>query len=226
VEADLDCWRNCVELIGISLRDPDYRMHAMSKPVSADEQALILELRQAGFSLDSIWDWVNGPGFRRSAVPILTRHLLEAREEHLVEGIARVLTVKGLAAARPALLTRFPQTESPLVRWAMANAVAIIGVHGSEAEILALVADDRHGRSREPLVAILHLVNDPRVEPLLIRLLDDPVLDYAAAVALGHCASSAGLSALEKVKLEGRTPRTRRKVPSVIAKLRRRGASA
>jgi HEAT repeat protein len=198
----------------------------MSPALSADEQALIADLRQAGFELDSIWDWVNAPGFRRSAVPILGRHLLETRDERLVEGIARALTVRGLVAARPALLARFPRTESSLVRWAMANALAIIGVRGSEAEILALVADDRYGRSREPLVAVLHLVKDRRVEPLLIRLLDDPVLDYAAAVALGHCASGAGLAALERIDLAGRTPRTRRKVPSVIARLRRRGASA
>lgn len=189
--------------------------------MSAEEQALVAELRQAGHTLDSIWDLVNGPGVKRSAVPILTRHLLEATDERLVEGIARALTAKGLVAARPALLSRFSRTDNALLGWAMANALAIIGIRGVEAEILTLVSNDRYGRAREPLVAILHLIKDARVEPLLIRLLDDPVLDYSAAVALGHCASGAGLAALERIELARRTPRTRRKVPTVIAKLRR-----
>jgi hypothetical protein len=108
----------------------------------------------------------------------------------------------------------------------IANALATIGIRGIEAQVLALVADDRYGRSREPLVGILHRIKDPRVEGLLIRLLDDPVLDYFAASALAVCGTSASLAALERIDLAGRAPRTRRKVPAVIAKLRRRVPAA
>ncbi len=198
----------------------------MSAAISPAEAALLHDLRAAGYSLESIWEWVNQPVEAPDAVPILTAHLERAEDEALVERIARALTNKRYRAAERPLVRTFARVQNESRRWAIANAIATVGFRDSESEILAYCADPRFGMSRELLVGELYRIRRPGVESLLISLLADPRLDYFAASALQRVGSADALRALRAMDLAERSPRTRKKVPRVIARLEARVAGA
>ena len=194
--------------------------------LASEELALLNELAGAGYALRSIWDWVNAPVYAPDALPILIRHLERAQDENLIEGIARALSDRRYRKAERALVRKFAEVETSSVRWAIGNAITIVGFRNSAEQILAYCANARFGPSRELLVGELYRIKRPEVEPLLLSLLDDPVLDYFAASALGRCGGHRSLERLEAMDLAGRSPRTRKKVPKVIARLRSKLAAA
>ena len=198
----------------------------MSPGFTPAHTALLDDLRAAGYSVASIWDWVNAPVYAPEALPIMLRHLEQTSDERLIEGIARALTNKRYRAAERPLVRTFARVENELVRWAVANAITIVGFRESVDEILAYCADPRFGMSRELLVGELYRIKRPEVEPLLISLLADERLDYFAASALQRAGSAAALRALRLLDLSGRSVRTRKKVPRVIAYLEARVAGA
>ena len=193
---------------------------------SLAEEALLKDLRAGGYSLESIWDWVNSPVNAPEAVPILVDHLEQAEDERLIEGIARALTNKHYRAAEHALVRTFARVQNETRRWAVANAIVTVGFRESEQAVLAYCADPRFGMSRELLVGELYRIKRPEVEPLLISLLDDRRLDYFAASALERVGGAIALGALRALDLSGRSPRTRTKVPRVVARLEARVAGA
>ena len=193
---------------------------------ASEELALLTELADAGYDLSSIWDWVNAPVYAPRALPILLRHLESAKDEKVVEGIARVLSDRRYRDAEAALVRKFAKVENMSVRWAIANAITLVGFRNSAEKILAYCADDRFGMSRELLVGELYRIKRPEVEPLLLSLLNDRGLDYFAASALARCGGPRALERLEALDLTDRSPRTRNKVPKVIARLRSKLAAA
>lgn len=193
---------------------------------SPEERILLAELAASGYPLSSIWDWVNRPVYAPGAVPILVRHLESCPNEGVVEAIARALTDRRYLDAELPLVRTFPRIVSDSVRWAIADAITTVGFRRAEDAVLAYCGDPRFGKSRELLVGALHRVKRPTVEPLLISLLADQGLDYFAADALLRCGGRAALAALEGMDLGDRSPRTRRKVPKVVERLRSRVAAA
>jgi HEAT repeat protein len=198
----------------------------MSPGFSPSHVELLRDLRAAGHSLESIWDWVNHPVYSPDALPILLRHLEQTPDERLVEGIARALTDKRYRAAERPLVRAFARVENEYVRWAVGNAITTVGFRESEAEILAYCANPRFGTSRELLVGELYRIKRPEVEPLLISLLADERLDYFAASALQRIGGPVVLQALRALDVSSRSVRTRKKVPRVIAHLEARVAGA
>ncbi len=105
-------------------------------------------------SVRSLSDLVNTPDNYPEAIPILYKHLRTAKHPDMVEWIARALTVKEACGpqAREILekLQRLDFLEStPAVprsdaRWALANALTVVGDAGMVDEIKALIADPRH----------------------------------------------------------------------------------
>ena len=188
--------------------------------------ALLNDLAEAGYELGSIWDWVNAPVYAPEALPILLRHLERATDEKVIEGIARALSDRRYRDAEGALVRKFAEVENAYVRWAIANAITVVGFRNSADEILAYCSNPKFGMSRELLVGELYRIKRPEVEPLLVSLLDDPGLDYFAASALGRCGGRRALEALQALDLPGRSPRTRNKVPRVIERLRSKLAAA
>jgi hypothetical protein len=103
---------------------------------AADQAGLIQEIRQIGYDIDSIWDFVNNDphpllerrfvGEYPNAYPILIRHLQHAHHRRVREGIIRALTVNdGGQSVEHALLREFTHEKDPGLRWVLANALSV-----------------------------------------------------------------------------------------------------
>ena len=109
----------------------------------------------------SLSDLVNTKSSYPEAIPILYKHLRTARHPVVVSSIARALTVKEACGpqAREILekLQRMDFLEStPAVprsqpRWALANALVVVGDESMVDEIKALIADPRYADAHDRL---------------------------------------------------------------------------
>lgn len=124
---------NASELIAQLAADPEYQAkirerEAQLAPVwerrHKDEAPLVQELREAGFQVESVFDFVNTAEEYAEALPILIRHLDIPHERWIREGIIRALTIKyGGLQIEEALLRQFYAESDPDHRWALANAL-------------------------------------------------------------------------------------------------------
>ena len=183
-----------------------------------EHERLISDLRQNGFVVEDIWDWVNGPAPAASE-SILLSHLEHVTSDKLVEAIARALTQKNFRDALPALLRRFERTPSDGAGWAIGNAIAFQPWPKNLWEkILSLAADPRLG-GRENLVWRLHRIKLPAVEPTLIKLVEDRDVDAFALIALRYCGSIETWKALGRIDPTGRTVLFKRELKKIAKRL-------
>ncbi len=188
-------------------------------PSKPEERALVLELREAGYQLDSIWDWVNKP-FPLEAEDILGRHLEKAKDEAFVEGIARALTDSRFRTVTELLIKKFREVESDSVRWAIGDSISRRRFTKNLWEdLLRIAADKRFGTGRQWIVARLHRIKLPETEDLLLQLLEDEDVDAFAAGALRYCGGPQALERLHAVDLTDRTPLMKRETAKAIKKL-------
>jgi hypothetical protein len=192
-----------------------------------EERSLVAELRRSGHHVDSIWDWANTPGAPyRAAEPILVRYLDRSTDERLVEGLARRLSMRCFHGARAALARKFRAVDDESVRWAIGNALSVVGFDGIESEVIRMARDRRYGRGRQMLVGNLYRIKQPIVERVLIGLLDDPDVDAFAATSLGYHPSKKVLKALRSLSLDGRSPVAKRSIKKSIARVEKQLAAA
>ena len=90
------------------------------------------------------------------AVPVLVRHLQQARHPVQRSGLARALTVaEAVGVAGSPLLQALRREADPNARWAMANALTIAACPDDASEIAVLVRDpefeDVQSRLRQAL---------------------------------------------------------------------------
>jgi hypothetical protein len=71
----------------------DERFADLGKKYADDEKSLVEELNQAGFSVGSVWDFVNSKNDYLKAEPILVNHLKVRHHPKILAGIARSLAV-------------------------------------------------------------------------------------------------------------------------------------
>jgi len=127
-------------------QERETRRHALEAQLREEEQPLIAELRSVGLRVDSIWELVNFKGAYPKAIPILIRHLQLPYHPKVREGIARALTVKeARGVATMCIIAELRRSKSPLeaeYRWALANALSVVGGQETCAEIEALMRDE------------------------------------------------------------------------------------
>lgn len=75
----------------------DDRFANLKKRYADDEKSLIQELNKAGFSVGSVWDFVNSKNDYPRAEPILVSHLKVHHHPKILAGIARSLAVAEFA---------------------------------------------------------------------------------------------------------------------------------
>ena len=125
--------------------DPEYqerirKKNAELKPIwdarKKDEEELVKEIRECGYSIESVYDLVNNAphpvlenkfiGPYERAYPILLKHLDLPHERIIREGIIRSLTVKdGGLEVEEALLRHFQEEQHPETKWCLANALKV-----------------------------------------------------------------------------------------------------
>ena len=119
----------------VAQRDAKEReREAQRKVCATDEHDLVREIREAGYDIDSVWDFVNNTphpilerrflGEYPAAYPILVRHLSIPHRKEIREGIIRALTVKdGGSQVEATLLECFQSETDDYLRWVLANAL-------------------------------------------------------------------------------------------------------
>lgn len=92
-----------------------------------DEKELVAEINALGFSISSVFDFVNSSASYLKAIPTLLRHLDVPHDPVIREGIIRALTVKGLGSDVQETLLRHFQTETHMgCKWVLANALKTV----------------------------------------------------------------------------------------------------
>lgn len=143
--------------------------------LKADEEGLVLELRNAGFYVESVWDLVNTNASYPEAVPILIRHLQEPHLLRTLDGILRSLTVpemkgKALSDLRT-MLFQLVQLE-----WLTARLIVRSATRQDMPSVVEMLRDVDFGRHRaELLPALRHMPREERAD-LLDELEKDPEL--------------------------------------------------
>ena len=208
---------------GIAMYPPDQELLAAIEdaklPSKPEERALVLELREAGYQLDSIWDWVNKPS-SLEAEEILARHLEKAKDETFVEGIARALSDPRFRTVTELLIKKFCEVESDTVRWAIGDSISRKRfTKDLWNDLLRIAADKSFGIGRQWIVARLHRIKRPGAEDLLLQLLEDEDVDAFAAGALRYCGGRQALEKLRSLDLTDRSPLMKRETAKAIKKL-------
>jgi len=159
---------------------------------AAAEAPVVARLRGAGYPVDHIQDLYKQRYQYRSAVPILVDAMVTTTALDVGETIVRALSVpyaRGWAQPLVEQFSRFdasePFDEGFQYKWAVGNALAVVADDSVYDELVQLIGDPSHGRTREMLVVGLANMKTHDPDPLLIDLLDDSGLAAFAAIALG-----------------------------------------
>lgn len=168
---------------------------------SKETSELILELRDKGIHVSSVWDLVNSKKSYPKAIDVLVKHLGRNYHDKNKEGIIRALAVKeAKGKALTALLDEFkriPKNKAEL-KWVIGNTAFVLVSNQEEIEsIFPIVLEKAHGPARERFIAALGKFNFEEVEDVLIRLLDDEEVTTYSLEALGSLKSK---KALDKIR--------------------------
>jgi len=162
-------------------RQDSVRQHRLiARPVIED-------LKKAGYAIKTL-DELRTSGTRYdSAVPVLLKWLPLISDESVKESIVRTLSVPWAkpAAVMP-LIAEFlgaPESADNL-KWAIGNALRVVGDDSVFDHLRGLVRDSRHGKARQMIVLSLGKMKDPRVVDTLVELLDDEDVSGHALDAL------------------------------------------
>jgi hypothetical protein len=168
---------------------------------------VLADLRRAGFWVDAVGDLHRPPVHNyEAAIPILLSWLPRINDRWVKEDIVRTMTVKWArpAAAAP-LILEYERADSlglePRhahgLKWAIGNALEVVADDSVFDDVARLAQDQRHGKSREMVVAALGNMKDPRATDVLVALLDD---DQVAGHALWGLRKLGAVSARSSVE--------------------------
>jgi hypothetical protein len=149
------------------------------------EIPIVEELRDNGYAVESVWDFVNTTTSYTKAIPIFLAHLCRPYPSAVREGIARALAVPEARISGWGTLTRLYRDEQD-TRAKDGLAVAIAGAANDDVigEVVALARDPRHGGSRLLLLSALERSADPRARIALMDLRTDADLKKEIQVIL------------------------------------------
>ena len=182
-------------------------------------------LSKVGVQVNSVYDLVNSQRSYPEAIATLLHCLTQVSEPVIQEGVVRALAVReARGIAENALLAEFEKIrpeEAPnrqLLKWAIANTLAVVATGKSFDRITNLVRDRRHGSAREMLTVALGNMKLPNVVDVLIDLLSD---DEIAGDALMVLAKLRAHKARPHIKplLNHPSPWIRKEVRKALSKL-------
>jgi hypothetical protein len=157
---------------------------------SRKEQAkLLAELWDAGFRVESVWDFVNTADKYPAAIPILLRHATLPYSKRIKEGIVRALTVNYAGPEVLHELIRQFREESESrpnsLKWVLGNAIAEAATPADAETVIALATDPSHGESRDAIIQRLpRVVKDKaRLHEILQLLMRDKQTEQFARLA-------------------------------------------
>ena len=150
---------------------------------------ILKDLAQAGFRVDRIYEIGERKRDYKKAVPVLMHWLPRVDSPDVKGEIAMALTVPWAGSeAAPLLIDEFrkaPASEEFGVKVPIGDALTVVADDSVFSEIVELVRDRRHGKSRMALILALGNMRNPEAVDVLIALLDDESMIGPSLVSLG-----------------------------------------
>lgn len=161
-------------------RQRDAQFLAQRRARREAEQPIVLELKAAGYAVETVWDFVSDERPTPAVVArILLRHLPLSYPDRIKEGIGRALAITEAHDGWDVLREEFennPEQRPIGAKFGVGLALAAAAdVHVID-EVIRIVRDKRHGDSRRPLLWALKLMSDPEARSVLRELQSDPTL--------------------------------------------------
>lgn len=195
---------------------------------SADEDmqpAIVDELREAGFDVDSVYALRERYDDYREAVPILVKWLPKVREFGLKETLLRNLAVKFAKPALEPVIDAFENMDTSVdptgfqLRWAAGNTIEVLWDDRSFDRLLQIATDPSYGRGREMVVLGMGKSKRPEAVPTLIELLDDPEVRVPAVNALRKLKPPEARQPLERLRSAVEEKWIRKDIDKALAKI-------
>lgn len=195
---------------------------------SADEDmqpAIVDELREAGFDVDSVYALRERYDDYREAVPILVKWLPKVRELGLKETLLRNLAVKFAKPALEPVIDAFENMDTSVdptgfqLRWAAGNTIEVLWDDRSFDRLLQIATDPSYGRGREMVVLGMGKSKRPEAVPTLIELLDDPEVRVPAVNALRKLKPPEARQPLERLRSAVEEKWIRKDIDKALAKI-------
>ena len=160
----------------------------MAPAPSTAYQELARALNSLGYDVGSV-DELRRSGIRyASAVPML-REWLPRMETGDKECVVRALSVPWARSPETLrlLITEFERSDQPMLRWAIGNALEVLGTESDLDALVRLASDGRYGTARQMIVLALgKFPQDARIFDLLVRLTNDEDVVGHAVSALAR----------------------------------------
>ena len=181
--------KTAAELMAELERDPQYiaqrRLRVEERRRKEAEYAraeapLVKDLREAGLAINSVWDLVNSPGLHAPPLSMLLEHLQRPYPDAVRDGIARAMAVPEAKFAWHTLFTLYQEIGEPRTKDGLAVALSAIADRQNIDEVVQLIRDPRHGRSRILLLSSLGKLPPLQARKALMDLGGDPALQKEA----------------------------------------------
>lgn len=192
-------WKTAAELMAELSADPEFvarkqrqdeEIQRRAKQLAEAEAPLVEELRSNGVEVDSVYDLLNQPTSAIKVIEILVRHLDRGYPERIREGIIRALTIPAAAGVATRRLIeefkRLPNETPGELKWLVGNALTVALTKEHVDEVVEILQDSSHGRSRDmlPFALARFKYDRPDLIEVLESLKDDPELADAVGRAL------------------------------------------
>ena len=189
-----------------------------------EDKLVTAALCRLGMDVTSVFDLMKWKEPYPVAVPVLLEYLPRVQDKGIKEGIVRALTAKeARGKADAALIAEFravpaSQTTNIGLKWAIANALSVVATDTVFADVVELVSDRQHGKSREMLAVALGNMRTPAAVDVLVELLNDEQVAGHALMALGKLRAHRAASKIEPF-LNHSKPWVRKEAVKALAKL-------
>jgi len=99
--------KTAAELMAELNNDPEYQKRIKEEDEARaeywrthglDRIELLSDLKEAGFELESVWDFVNRKNDYAEAIPVLIKHLKIKHHPRVLEGVVRSLAIRDLSS--------------------------------------------------------------------------------------------------------------------------------
>jgi HEAT repeat protein len=187
------------DFVAQELQREQQRLEAVAK-MRRVAAPVIAELAELGFELSSV-DELPQKGVRyERAVPVLLKWLPAVSDPGVKEAIVRALSVPFAESAAPLLVQEFRRAtpDQAALKWAIANALAVVGDDATFEDLAKLVQQKSHGKAREMFAVALGNMSNPHATDVLMELLNDEEVAGHAVMGLGKLKARAARPAIER----------------------------
>jgi hypothetical protein len=169
--------------------ESEARLKEAQEQFRKEQAKLLMDLKDIGFQVRSVWDFVNTADKYPTAIPVLLGHVTLPYSTRTREGIVRALSVNyaGPDVLRE-LIRQFREEKdnsANSLKWVLGNAISAVATPADAETIIGLATDPAHGEARDSITLRLpRVVKDKaRLREVLQHLIADKQTERYARLA-------------------------------------------